>query len=110
MADESRSACGYDTAARRELEKKKQLSLSKKSLQRHIPFAFTACLAHVEITELESNGEISKVGGYFVHNPQCQETVLGRLPAIPLHEHVYEVALQQLEDGARFVICPFRLI
>jgi hypothetical protein len=80
----------------------------KKISYRRIPFAFTACLAHVEITELESNGEISRVVGYFVHNPQCQETVLGSLPAVPLHEHVYEVALQQMEDGGRcVVICRF---
>ena len=29
-----------------------------------------------------------------------------RLPAVPLHPHVYEVALAQLESGARYVSYP----
>jgi len=40
--------------------------------------------------------------GYFLHNEGCNEAVLTQLPAIPLHEHVYEVALDQLEVGARY--------
>lgn len=41
--------------------------------------------------------------GYFLHNEGCREAVLIQLPAIPLHEHVYEVALNQLEGGARYI-------
>ena len=40
---------------------------------------------------------------YFLHNEGCREAVLIQLPAIPLHEHVYEVALNQLEGGARYI-------
>jgi hypothetical protein len=68
-----------------------------------VPFDFTACLAHVEIIERTSNGEISRVTGNFTHNEACQSAILKRLPAVPLHEHVYEVALDQLESGARCV-------
>lgn len=38
-----------------------------------------------------------------MHNEACQSAILKRLPAVPLHEHVYEVALHQLESGARYV-------
>ena len=31
----------------------------------------------------------------------CQAATLKCLPAIPLHDHVYEVALEQMEDGAK---------
>ena len=31
----------------------------------------------------------------------CQAATLKRLPAIPLHDHVYEVALEQMEDGVK---------
>lgn len=46
------------------------------------------------------------ISGIIKHNLACQEALMDRLPAIPLHEHVYKVALSQLENGARFVsIC-----
>jgi hypothetical protein len=57
----------------------------------------------VEITERMSDGEITRIIGHFAHNDLCEQAVLKRLPAIPLHEHVYEVALTQLEDGAKCV-------
>jgi hypothetical protein len=77
------SVCGYDEVTREHQESQK-------------------CLAHVEITERSSNGEISRIMGYLLHNEGCREAVLTQLPAIPLQEHVYEVALNQLEGGARY--------
>ena len=77
--------------------------MKNKSWRRRVPYKYTGCLAHVEITERSSNGEISRVMGYFLHNEGCREAVLIQLPAIPLHEHVYEVALNQLEGGARYI-------
>ena len=98
-----RSACGYDPNARWELdEKKKGHPGPTKDNERHIPFDFTACLAHVEVTELQSNGQISRIAGYVTHNEECKSSLLKRLPAVPLHEHVYEVALDQLKKGARW--------
>ena len=96
------SACGYDPNARRERDKKKKGDpVPTKDSERRVPFDFTACLAHVEITELQSNGHISRIAGYVVHNEGCKSSFLKRLPAVPLHDHVYEVALDQLEKGAR---------
>ena len=97
------SACGYDSNARRERDKKKKGDpVPTKDTERRVPFDFTACLAHVEITELQSNGQISRIAGYLVHNEGCKSSVLKRLPTVPLHDHVYEVALDQLEKGARW--------
>ena len=95
------SACGYDPNARRERDKMKRDPVPTKDRERRVPFDFTACLAHVEITELQSNGHISRIAGYVVHNEDCKSSFLKRLPAVPLHDHVYEVALDQLEKGAR---------
>ncbi|KAJ3776501.1 hypothetical protein FB446DRAFT_291821 [Lentinula raphanica] len=68
--------------------------------QRRMSYPFTACLAHVEVTVRVNNGSIVKLCGIFEHNAGCEEARMNRLPAIPLHEHVYEVALEQLENGA----------
>ena len=83
---------------------------SKDWERRLVPYDFTGCLAHVEVTERCSDGNVSRIAGYFSHNSLCQAAVLERLPAIPLHEHVYEVALKQLESGARCVICKLGLL
>lgn len=96
------SACGYYPKARRERDKKtKGDPVPTKDIERRVPFDFTACLAYVEITELQSNGQISRIAGYLVHNEGCKNSLLKRLPAVPLHDHVYELALDQLEKGAR---------
>ena len=97
------SSCGYNEATRQHQESQKLGSPTKnKSWRRRVPYKYTGCLAHVEITERSSDGEVSRIMGYFLHNEGCNETVLTQLPAIPLHEHVYEVALDQLEVGARY--------
>ena len=99
------SACGYDEVARQLQESQKQGNTMKnKSWHRRVPYKYTGCLAHVEIMERSSNSEISRVMEYFLHNEGCREAVLTQLPAIPLHEHVYEVALNHLEGGARYII------
>ena len=98
------SACGYDPNSRRERDKKKRGDpVPTKDRERRFPFNFTGCLAHVEITELQSNGQISRIAGYLIHNEGCKISFLKQLPAVPLHDHVYEVALDQLEKGARWV-------
>ena len=100
------SSSGYDPQSRQNREKQKQghsVNQSKdgKLPDRRVPFKFTGCLAHVEITERESDGEITRIAGHFEHNQECQTSTLSRLPAVPLHDHVYEVALDQLENGAK---------
>jgi len=97
----SESACGYDPQARQGRESKKQTTATSKPWERRVPFDFTGCTAHVEVTERSSDGEITRIIGSFSHNSECRSAVLTRLPAVPLHEHVYEIALEQMEAGAR---------
>jgi len=61
---------------------------------------FTGCLAHAEVTYLRTTQKIIRVRGYFNHNEGCKTAVITRFPAVPLHPAVYEIALQQLKDGA----------
>lgn len=93
--------CGYAPQARQEREIKKNNLATEKPWSRRAPFDFTGCTAHVEIVERICDGEITRIIGIFEHNTACQTATLKRLPAIPLHEHVYEVALEQMEDGAK---------
>lgn len=98
------SKCGHTAAAS---DKKQAFSRSQsfagvKSSDRRVPYPFTGCLAHVEVT-ITSDGKVVVISGIIEHNSACQEAVMDRLPAIPLHEHVYEVAVSQLENGAKYV-------
>ena len=104
------SACGYNPNARREQDKNKRDPVSTKDRERRVPFNFTACLAHIEITELQSNGQISRIAGYVVHNECCKSSFLKWLPAVPLHDHDYEVALDQLEKEARWAYSKLELL
>ncbi|KAL6298230.1 hypothetical protein BKA93DRAFT_711361, partial [Sparassis latifolia] len=61
---------------------------------------FTGCLAHADITRVEGNQPaFLRVVGYFEHDEQCSIAVIKRFPAVPLHPHVYEVAVRQLREG-----------
>ena len=81
------SDCGYDHA-----------TAGHKTRQNAVDF--TGCLAHVEVTYLCVTQKIIRIRGYFDHNEGCKTAVITRFPAVPLHPAVYEIALQQLKDGA----------
>ncbi|KAF9060370.1 hypothetical protein BDP27DRAFT_1370605 [Rhodocollybia butyracea] len=81
------------------LEERKGVSQYKEDWERSTPYPFTSCLAHVEIIEHDGSS-ISWIVGILDHNAACQNAVLERRPPVPLHEHVYEVALEQLCNGA----------
>lgn len=98
------SSAGFDTEARRITDKRRnptRSSESSRSGQRRNPYDFTGCLAHADITERVSDGQVTRIIGVFEHNQGCRNSVMTRIPAVPLHPHVYEVALEQLRDGAR---------
>ena len=65
------------------------------------PYDFTGCIAHAEITERDSDGQVVQIVGVLDHSEGCQSAQMACLPSIPLHPHVYEVALDQLHSGAR---------
>lgn len=60
------------------------------------PFDYTGCLAHVDLIVREADYAVMKFAGLLHHHEPCRHVVLRRLPAVPLHPHVYEVALLQL--------------
>ena len=92
------SSCGYSTEARQ----KQSSSQSKDQWSRQAPYDFTGCCAHADITYNKSGSTVLRIIGYFEHNKECQNSTLVRYPSIPLHEHVYAVALKQLSQGARY--------
>jgi hypothetical protein len=89
--------CGYSTEARRKTSKSKSVV----EWTRRATYDFTGCCAHADITYNESTGHTERIIGHFLHNLECKAGKMMRFPAIPLHEHVYEVALAQLFQGAR---------
>ena len=95
----SGSSCGYSTEARQ----KRSSSQTKDKWSRQAPYDFTGCYAHADITYDTTSSNILRIIGYFEHNEDCQNATLVRYPSIPLHEHVYKVALEQLSQGARYV-------
>ncbi|KAJ8087802.1 hypothetical protein PM082_006646 [Marasmius tenuissimus] len=95
---------GYDSSARQEQDVKARAregrGVKGKPWKRRAPWPFTGCLAHVEVAESLTHRTVSEISRVLSHNAECQDSVLERLPPIPLHEHVYEVALAQLENDA----------
>ncbi|KAG8958634.1 hypothetical protein FRC03_008953 [Tulasnella sp. 419] len=71
--------------------------------KRLVPYNFTGCLAHAEITYQNADNVILRIAGYLVHNEACLTSTLERYPRIPLHPHVYLVALKQLQQGADLI-------
>jgi hypothetical protein len=98
-----RSSCGYNEQARQEWDNTRSTISHEKTKPcvRQNPYDFTGCLAHIEVTETVGGGDTTRIVGYFIHNKACEQAVLKRLPVIPLHNHVYEVVLAQLETGAK---------
>ncbi|KAF8518308.1 hypothetical protein JB92DRAFT_3082453 [Gautieria morchelliformis] len=58
----------------------------------------SGCLAHIDLTYCGT--EVVRITGILIHNRGCQTQHMTRLPPIPLHDHVWEIALEQLNDGA----------
>ena len=73
---------------------------------RRAAYDYTECLAHAEVTYKilqDSNIVVCRVIGYLTHNDACRVAKLARISSIPLHEHVVQVAVQQLCNGARYI-------
>ncbi|KAJ8094574.1 hypothetical protein PM082_010580 [Marasmius tenuissimus] len=96
--------CGYDVDARQKQDAKTQRAQdrtsSDKKWSRRVPYDFTGCLGHVEVVENMETKAIERISGILKHNEACTQGVLARVPAVPVHEHVWEVALSQLANGA----------
>ena len=98
------SSSGFYSDARRTADQRSRPPRSSQlSGTRRNPYDFTGCLVHAELIERNSDGQVSRIIGFFNHNPGCSSAVMTRIPSIPLHPHVYEIALQQPHSGARYV-------
>jgi len=69
--------------------------------KRKMPYDFTSCLAHMDITYNIATLEILQIKGLLDHNEVFCSQCMQRLPPVPLHDHVWQVALKQLNEGAR---------
>ncbi|KAI0745285.1 hypothetical protein C8Q76DRAFT_806652, partial [Earliella scabrosa] len=100
-------SCGYSNTARATKKSDRNSQMDETSTQsssipqpsRKAPFDFTGCLAHVDITLNETSNTILRISGYLTHNDGCRSSHMTRFPAVPLHPHVREVALQQLRNN-----------
>ncbi|TFK46462.1 hypothetical protein OE88DRAFT_1667443 [Heliocybe sulcata] len=68
--------------------------------KRRVPFDYTGCIAHVEVTYHVASDNVLRIRGCLKHNKECQNAQIARFPTMPLHPSVYQQALQQLRDGA----------
>ena len=97
------SSCGYNEQAQQERDNTRSTISHEKAkpCMWWNSYDFTGCLAHVEVTETVGSGDTTRIVGYFIHKKACEQAILKHLPVIPLHNHVYEAALAQLETGAK---------
>jgi len=77
------------------------LSPSTKDWEHRAPYNFHECLAHADVTYIESTSEIKQIVGILNHIENCLTALMTQLPIIPLHPHVVEIMLTQLADRAR---------
>ncbi|KAF8510446.1 hypothetical protein JB92DRAFT_3144395 [Gautieria morchelliformis] len=73
--------CGTSTAARKDKEDKQRQQNGRLPLE-------------------HDWSQVVRITGILIHNRGCQTQHMTRLPPIPLHDHVWEIALAQLNDGA----------
>jgi len=103
--------CGYSHLARQTRDRASKAQNQSKpydkasdeaiaKLGRRVAYNFTGCLAHVDVTRNSVTNAISRITGFLEHNELCISATLQRVPAIPLHPQVYEIALAQLRVGA----------
>ncbi|KAF8573082.1 hypothetical protein K439DRAFT_1625319 [Ramaria rubella] len=99
-----KNQCGSSTEAIKEKYNKKRksqgLDESKKDSWCKAPYDFTGCLVHIDITYHVLDFSVQRITGILQHDETCLQQNMKRIPPIPLHEHVWKVALQQLSEGA----------
>ena len=98
------SQCGTDSQARKNkddlFKTKKGESIYPHEWKRKMPYNFTGCLAHMDITFSVESLNILRITGHLEHDSSCQKQEMQRLPPVPLHSHVWKISLEQLDRGA----------
>ncbi|KIJ41799.1 hypothetical protein M422DRAFT_255113 [Sphaerobolus stellatus SS14] len=96
--------CGSSSEARKardDMKKAKQgLPVNPQNWSRKMPYDFTGCLAHIDVTYSQTSSCILRIAGIIVHDEACDKQEMQRLPPIPLHSHVWKIALKQINEGA----------
>jgi len=98
------SQCGSSTTTRKATDDanklKKGMSTNPTEWKCKAPYDFTGCLAHIHLTYNPSLLIFHRITGIINHNPSCKQQEMKCLPPVPLHPHVWHIALSQINDGA----------
>ncbi|KIJ41571.1 hypothetical protein M422DRAFT_780303 [Sphaerobolus stellatus SS14] len=96
--------CGSSSEARKardDAKKAKQgLPVNTQNWSRKMPYDFTGCLAHIDVMYSQTSSCILHIAGIIVHDESCDNQEMQCLPPIPLHPHVWKIALKQIHEGA----------
>ncbi|KIJ36909.1 hypothetical protein M422DRAFT_260533 [Sphaerobolus stellatus SS14] len=96
--------CGSDSKARKAKDDARKAktggTIYPHEWKRKMPYDFTSCLAHLDITFSIESLQIIRITGIREHDPSCEKQEMQRLPPVPLHPDVWQVAIQQLNNGA----------
>jgi hypothetical protein len=83
-------------------------SSSSSSPRRDTSFDFTGCLSYIEVLtlapvpNLPALPTVLRLNAMLLHNDACQTALFpSRLPKVPLHQEVYEEALELLDKGSQ---------
>lgn len=101
------SQCGSDSDARKLKEDMKWLKKSEKPYHKDwskqkIPYDFTGCLTHLDITYTTDSFKILCITGILGHNEACEKQDMQCLPPVPLHRDVWQHAIELLAAGASY--------
>ncbi|KIJ24411.1 hypothetical protein M422DRAFT_274829 [Sphaerobolus stellatus SS14] len=106
------SHCGTDSQARKAKDDRQKLkqgqSIYPEAWKRKMPYNYTGCLAHLDITFICSSLRVLRITGVLEHDPACEKQEMQRYPPVPLHWHVWQCAIEQLNNGASFAVIQDR--
>ncbi|KIJ37260.1 hypothetical protein M422DRAFT_781831 [Sphaerobolus stellatus SS14] len=77
-----------------------QCGSSMEARKAKMPYDFTGCPAHIDVTYHHTSSHITRIVGILQHNEACEMQEMKRLPPIPLHPHVWKIAIEQINEGA----------
>ena len=80
------------------------MSINPTEWKRQAPYDFTGCLAHIHLAYDPALLTIYRITGVIDHNLACEQQEMKRLPPVPLHPHVWRIALAQINDSVTWVL------
>ncbi|KIJ22868.1 hypothetical protein M422DRAFT_57039 [Sphaerobolus stellatus SS14] len=96
--------CGSSTEARKACDNaqksKRGVKVNPEDWLQKMPYDFTGCAAHIDITYDQTSSHIIQIVSILEHNKECETQEMWQLPPVPFHPHVWKIAVNQLKDGA----------